>query len=194
MSARGVISLAVLSCFCLAGIPGAIAAEVSGVTMADTATVASKPVVLNGIGMRCKHLVIACIDVYVGGLYLEKKSSDANQILNSTENKRVRMQFVRDVGADKIREAFVEGFEKSCTKNCEEHRKSLDQFLGRIPDIKDKGTMDFDFTKDSIEFTINDKKIGVVKGAEFARLMLMTWLGDHPPTDELKSAMLGKKD
>ncbi len=51
-----------------------------------------KTLVLNGLGLRTKFVV----KVYVAGLYLEQKSSDANAILKADAPKRLVMQFMRD--------------------------------------------------------------------------------------------------
>lgn len=57
----------------LASIGRLDAASVAGVTLPDTATVGSTRLVLNGLGLRTKFV----LKVYVAGLYLPQKSSDA---------------------------------------------------------------------------------------------------------------------
>ena len=49
------------------------AATVAGVNLPDTTTVGDKSLVLNGLGLRTEFMV----KVYVGGLYLEHKTTDA---------------------------------------------------------------------------------------------------------------------
>ena len=65
------ISLAVLLILAILPVAPAQAAELGGVELADTATVGDQTLVLNGLGLRKK----AIFKVYVGGLYLPKKSS-----------------------------------------------------------------------------------------------------------------------
>ena len=50
------------------------AGSLAGVSLPDSQQVAGKTLALNGLGLRTKFMV----KVYVAGLYLEQKSSDAN--------------------------------------------------------------------------------------------------------------------
>lgn len=83
------------------------AATLAGVTMADQATVGSKTLVLNGLGLRTASMMK--VKVYVIGLYLESTSSDAKAIIRSGQSKRIEMQFVRDVSAKDITKGWTEG-------------------------------------------------------------------------------------
>ncbi|RPJ78225.1 MAG: hypothetical protein EHM13_14925, partial [Acidobacteria bacterium] len=68
-----------------------LAATLANVTLPDTITVGNKTLVLNGMGVRSKFFV----KVYVAGLYLEKKTPDANAILQQDAARRLVLQFVR---------------------------------------------------------------------------------------------------
>ena len=52
---------------------------VSGVTLPELKTIQGERLLLNGAGLREK----LWIDLYVGGLYLATKTSDANEIINA---------------------------------------------------------------------------------------------------------------
>ncbi len=78
----GILSLAALS---LAG--PAVAGELAGVTLPDQVTVESRTLVLNGMGLR--EATFLKVDVYVAGLYLERKSSAADEIVSSDQAKRL---------------------------------------------------------------------------------------------------------
>ena len=78
----------------------------AGVTLPDTAQVGGAKLVLNGLGMRKKFVV----KVYVAGLYLEQKSSDANAIIKADARKRIVMHFVRGASKDQMANAFEESF------------------------------------------------------------------------------------
>ena len=85
---------------------GASAGMLQGVTLPDTATVAGKRLVLNGMGMR--QATFLKVDVYVAGLYLEQPSSDPGLILQSKQTKQIVLKFVRDVGRGDIVKAWNE--------------------------------------------------------------------------------------
>src|SRR5437879_5751773 len=61
----------------------ALAGELEGATLADTLKAGEKTLKLNGLGLRKK----AMFKVYVGGLYLESPSKDAEAILASDQAK-----------------------------------------------------------------------------------------------------------
>jgi len=42
------------------------------------------------------------VKAYVGGLYLEKPTSDGETVINSRQRKRVTMVFLRDVGGARL--------------------------------------------------------------------------------------------
>ena len=87
------------------------AATKANVTMPDTMKVAGKALVLNGQGIR--KATFFGIKVYVGGLYLEKKSKDYSEFKDTNKVKHITMTFVRDVDADKIRSGWTDGFNNS---------------------------------------------------------------------------------
>lgn len=69
----------------------AVGAEMKGVKFDDEITLAGKKLVLNGLGLR-KKVILFTFKVYVAGLYLEKKSKNANEIINSNQIKRLEMK------------------------------------------------------------------------------------------------------
>jgi hypothetical protein len=82
------------------------AASLAGVTLPDTVNAGNTTLMLNGLGLRTKYMV----KVYIAGLYLVKKSSDADAILKAEEPKRIVMHFVHNVSKNQITDAFAESF------------------------------------------------------------------------------------
>lgn len=76
----------------------AAAGERAGVTMADASTVEDRPLVLNGMGVR--KATIFRVKVYVAGLYLERRSRSAADIIRSEQTKRLDVVLLRDVDRD----------------------------------------------------------------------------------------------
>src|SRR5512141_1824810 len=71
------------------------AAEIEGVKLADKITLVrgGPELVLNGAGVRHR---LGLLKVYVGGLYLARKSADADAILADGGPKRVLMHILAD--------------------------------------------------------------------------------------------------
>ena len=90
---------------------GAVSAgELAGVRLPDRTAAEGKDLVLNGMGLRKAYAVAK---VYVAGLYLERKSASADEILGSSSVRKIVLHFVRDVSREQITGAWSEGFEKN---------------------------------------------------------------------------------
>ena len=98
---------AVVLLFALTAMTGA--AELDGVVMPDTEDVAGHHLVLNGLGLRTYSILR--VHVYVAGLYLERRSSDPNAILASSQPKLLRFVFLRDVDAEDARQSWREALD-----------------------------------------------------------------------------------
>src|SRR5664279_3168836 len=102
---KTVLSLAVVM-FVVVSMFELHAATLAGVTLPDTQQVGSTKLVLNGLGIRTKEIV----KVYIAGLYLEQKSSDANAIIKADAPKRIVMKFVHAASKNQMADAFNESF------------------------------------------------------------------------------------
>ena len=87
------------------------AKTLAGVTMPDTKMVGGVALKLNGLGMR--EATMFKVDVYVAGLYVEKTSASAKELLEATGPKELVLKFVRNVSAADLSGAWKEGLEKN---------------------------------------------------------------------------------
>ena len=117
------------------------AASVAGVTLPDTATVGSTHLVLNGLGLRTKFVV----KVYVAGLYLAQKSSDADAILKSDEPKRIVMHFLRGVSKNQMADAFQESFPDNRPAASQQLKTDIDRLIGALEPLKEQDEMIFTY-------------------------------------------------
>jgi hypothetical protein len=178
----------VLSAALLAFSMTAVAGEVAGVKMANSATVEGKTLALNGMGLRTK----AIFKVYVAGLYTEKASKDANAIVASDSVKRVEMVMLRDLGKSKIAEAVVEGFEKNSKAEMPKLQERLNRFVAQIPDLKEGQKLIITYAPGKgTTLSANGRDAISVPGKDFADALFSVWLGKHPVDETLKKGMLG---
>lgn len=164
------------------------AATLEDVNLPDQATVDGKTLVLNGLGLRTATMLK--VKVYVIGLYLETKSSDAKAIIASTGPKRIEMHFVHDVEADKLRDGWSEGFENNYD-DVASIKGEIEKFNASMRDVKSGDVIALDFTADAVVVTVNGAKIDSIPGAVFQQAALSIWLGPEPPNDGLKKGILG---
>jgi Chalcone isomerase-like len=180
----------VLALFTSAFLGGAVAAaELDGIVMPDTQTVAGTSLVLNGLALRT-HSILR-IRIYVAGLYLEHRSSDPDAILASNEPKLLRFVFVRDVDAESGRNSWRESLANSCGKPCRLPAEHIDRFLAAIPPVQKGDTITFVFTPEGLDAFKNEGLIGRVPDLDFVHVILASFIGARPTSAALKRGLLG---
>jgi hypothetical protein len=173
----------------LTALPSARAATLAGVTMPEQTTLNGKTLVLNGLGLRTATFLK--VKVYVIGLYLESKSSDAKGIIDSSGAKRVEMRFVHDVSASELRDGWSEAFENNYP-DVASIKSEIAQFNASMRDVKSGDTIALDFRGTAVDVLVNGKTTDSVEGSAFQRAALGIWLGPEPPSEDLKNGILGK--
>ena len=165
------------------------AASVAGVTLPDTATVGSTRLVLNGLGLRTKFVV----KVYVAGLYLVQKSSDAGAILKSDDPKRIVMHFLHGVSKNQIADAFQESFRDNAPEASQKLKPEIDRLLGALEPLKEQDEMVFTYISGTgTILAIKGQDKLTIAGPEFGQMLLAVWLGPKPPNAGLKKGLLGQ--
>jgi hypothetical protein len=168
----------------------ALSGSLAEVTLPDSATVGGKTLQLNGLGLRKKMM----FKVYVGGLYLEKKSGDAAAIIAADAPKRVVTHFIySEVSKAKMVEAYSEGFKNNAAAQMGALKARIDQFLGALDTMKEGEEMSVTYLPSTgTTLAIRGKDVLTVPGLDFAKALFSVWLGASPPTEDLKKGMLGK--
>ncbi len=164
------------------------AATLGGVDMPDQTTVNGNTLVLNGLGMRTATFLK--VKVYVIGLYLESKSSDAKAIIESNQAKRIELHFVHDVTAKQLRDGWSEAFEKNY-QDVASIEGEIAKFNASMRDVKSGDSIVLEFSGDKVDVLINATKIDSIKGNAFQKAALSIWLGPKPPNKDLKAGILG---
>ena len=170
----------------------ALALEVKGVKVDETAQVGGNALVLNGAGVRTKMV----FKVYVAALYLTQKQTDANTVISDTGNKRVSMHFLRELSVEKLLHAMDEGFEANNSAAemtaVESQMRSFKQMMTSAKALKEGDVILLDYTTAGTHVSLNGKALGTVEGAAFNQALLRVWLGKEPVDASLKKAMLGQ--
>lgn len=168
--------------------------DLDGLNFSEVINIEGKNFVLNGAGMRIKKIAFVGIKVYAAGLYLENKEKNPEKILSENVSKCLLMHFVySNVGKDKLKDAFLEGFQNNNPLLSEKLRSSVDRFLSFWDDMKSGDGAKLIYIKDQgTKVIIKNKEIGTIEGKDFSRLLFSVWLGDNPPNKELKEGLLGK--
>ena len=182
------------SCFvlCLYFLPTqAIAAERGGVILPDTEIVDGSSLQLNGLGIR--QATVFYIDVYVAGLYLEKKSTDENEVINSAQKKKLILRFVRDLGKDDLSEAWKKGFESNANGSYDKYEERVKTLSNWMKDVEDGQQLTMEFhPKKGVTISILGQSRGTIPGEDFSKILLSIFIGPSPPNKGLKEGLLGR--
>jgi len=173
-------------------IPG-FAATVDEVTMEDATQIGDKKLVLNGIGTRKVVRFGIPVKVYVGGLYLEKKSSNSAEIINSTAVKKLVMHFVRAVDRDSLVDSFRTGYQNNCQFECD-NMGLFTMMKDAIVSVRKDNQIIFTFSGDTVnmESTGPNAKKADLKNPALVKNILAIFINEKsPPTPEFRKALLG---
>ncbi len=174
----------------LAGSPAA-AAELSGVTMPDRVDAGTTHLVLNGMALRTYSFL--GLHIYVAGLYLDHRSSDAAEIMASPAPKLLRFSFVRDVGQAAARRSWRESLQNNCQAPCQLPPQAETRFLSGVPAMRSGDSSDFLFTGEELNISVNGHVLGHVADPLFVKVILASFIGAHPTVPDVKRALLGAK-
>lgn len=168
----------------------ALAGTLAGVTFPDSVTVGGRTLALNGMGVRTKVI----FKVYVGGLYLEQKTTNAEAVIQSDGAKRLVLQFVRDVDHGQITEAFEESVKNNAAAQAATLRGEVKQFLAALEPFKSGEQLAITYVPAvGTTVTVRGTDKVTIPGQPFGQLVFSMWLGPKPPSGDLKKGLLGIK-
>ena len=186
---KTMIALAVAAC-AAAPLPMTTshAGELAGVTMPDSVQVGDAELVLNGLGLRKR----AIFKVYVGGLYLPAKQSNAAAILAADEPRRLVMEFVRKVDADSIIGGWNDCLENNSPGASTEVRGGFEKLNGFMADVKKGDRLIFTYLPGSgVDVKVKGQDRGSISGKDFSDALFSCWIGEVPPSADFKTGLLG---
>ncbi len=153
----------------------------------NTKTIGSETLILNGRGIHRRY----SFRVYELSLFLKNKTKGAEKILNSKDTKFVKMKFLRNLKAKQIRDGFNDAFKINCANQCAKLKPYLDTLQKSVPDMKTGKSFEFTFSPEKVFLKVQGQGEIEIPSSEFAKVLLLTWIGPHPPSKDLKSGVLG---
>lgn len=169
-----------------------LALEVAGVKIPDSVKLENQELQLNGAGIRTRMF----IKVYVGALYLVKKTNSAQAAIDDGEAKRVSMHLLRDLRAEQVASALNDGLVANNSQvelaTLEPRVREFNSILISIGNAKKGDVINIDYLPGiGTRVSINGEAKGTVAGNDFNRALLKVWLGDKPVDADLKRGMIG---
>lgn len=171
--------------------PAGAATTLAGVSFDDHATVNNQQLVLNGMGLRKKFI----IKVYVGGLYLPAKQSNAAAVIATDAPRRMVFHFLYSVSKSQMADAWEEGLEDNTPNAPAEVKNAFKQLQSWMEDIPKGNRMVLTYVPgQGTTVEVNGKTKGTLPGKLTSDAILNTWIGPDPaPGADFKKAVLGIK-
>lgn len=189
LKVRFLVTLALLS---LAAWQSANAAAVAGIKFADEVKVAGADLQLNGLGVRNKLVA----KVYAAGLYLQKKASTVEGVLNAEGPRRIHLVMLREVSSEEFGLAFLAGINNNSAK-ADKTRFTpqlvrFGEMFASVSGLNKGDVVDVDWLPGiGTQCYVNGKKLGDANpDIVFYNAILKIWLGDNPGDPALKPKLL----
>ena len=165
--------------------------KVNGIIMPNIVKVDGKYLKLNGAGVREKLF----LDLYIGALYLSKKTNSADEIIKGDATMSVKLRIISGmVNRENMEEAIREGFKKSTKGNTTSIDSKIDDMINNaFADEIEKGdVLDFEYIPGKgVQMKKNGKILSVTPGLDFKQALFGIWLCNEPADANLKKKMLG---
>lgn len=177
--------------FGLASLKLGQAATLEGVTFPDTYPAAGQTLVLNGMGIRT--LTVFNVRAYAAGLYLLQKSGDAQAITASPGPKVILMQFLHAASKSQIEKQYREGEAKNCGHGecAPADEGDYERLIAATPAAAVGDTLTYVLSLRGARVLFNNRVIGEFANPDLARRLLGGFIGDAPPSEDLKRHLLG---
>ncbi|MDP8248965.1 MAG: chalcone isomerase family protein [Candidatus Tritonobacter lacicola] len=171
--------------------PGA-ADEIDGVNVPGSIPSGKVKLLLNGAGYRRYDRMVR---VYIGSLYLMKKSSDSRSIIETDEPMAIRLQITSDMITDK---KMADATRESFTHTTEVKFTAIEERVAKFISVFDEAIKKNDVYELVYEpgKGVSASKNGALKvtipGLDFKKALFGIWLSDEPVDAKLKVEMLGR--
>ncbi|MFW5451515.1 MAG: chalcone isomerase family protein [Methylophagaceae bacterium] len=167
------------------------AVEREGIIMPDSLQAGGQLLQLNGVGVRSKFV----FELYVAGLYLTEKSSDADVIIQSNDSMAIRLHIISaKITSKKMTKATRQGFSKATGGKVEPIAEEIETFLAAFSDKIIVGDI-FEFVNimgQGVRVLKNGSEKAVISSSAFKQALFGIWLSNKPVKAKLKAEMLGK--
>ena len=158
--------------------------EVEGVKLEASSPAGSATLTLNGAGLRTR----AFFKVYVAGLYLPQKSTDAQAVLAQKGPRRMVITMLRTVDAETFANALNDGLRDNHTEAqlaaFKTQIDTLNTNLKLAGEAKKGDVIQLEFLPDLGTRVLVNRQAGgnPMAGDDFFTALLRIWLGDKPVT------------
>ena len=165
--------------------------EILGVTFPGEKNIEGKVLKLNGVSYR---KALGIVKVYAVGLYLEEKTNDAEEVIESEQVKHMFTHYLTSKAtAEKISEGFVDLI-KECNppELVEAHQAEIDLFASWLDKDMAPGLTSYTtyIPGQGLILNYQDEVKGTIPGAEFMQMYYRYNVGENAKK-KLREGLLG---
>ena len=95
--------------------------------------------------------------------------------------------------AEDARKSWREALDRSCPAPCPLPADGIARFLAAIPSVHNGDVNTLLFTARGVEFSINGRSAGHIADPDFRQVILSTFIGPNPTSEEVKAGLLGAR-
>lgn len=187
MKIRSTLSM-VLATACLAG-STAGAAEIEGVRFLDQRRFGDEELRLHNTGLLRYRVIIKA---YVAALYLgDSVRGEADDVLADVP-RRLEIEYFWALGADQFAQATIEGISRNTDPAAfEKLRERIYQLNALYEDVEPGDRYALTYLPGvGTELALNDRRLGVIEGADFSEALFGIWIGDQPLDESLRTQLV----
>lgn len=153
-------------------------------------TLDGRKLVRNGAGL-CEWGIFG-IDLYHAALFVESKPESVAKALAADQPMAIHLEFCRELTAAQLREAYTASVKVNTGKDLPQHEASLKVLCDAMATVKEGDAYTFLLVPEAgTKVLRNGKEVAAIACEAFRVLFVKLYLGDKPPTAELRKALLG---
>lgn len=135
--------------------------------------------------------------LYLGTLFLDSPSKSADEILNSSQKKRMEIRFSGTMSKRRWAQTWTQSIAINSDREdmvaaANDLSETLSAFQGNL-EYGDSVIIDYDPLYGTA-VSVNGVKLVTEKSAPLFKLFLSSWIGPVPPNSQFKNAILGASD
>lgn len=160
----------------------------SGKNVPDKIVVEKTTLLLNGTTYR--KVSMFNVKVWLGALYLENPATDAEAVISSKSTKVIDLHALYDISASDSVKGWKLAIDSNCQSECQKLDAEIRKFYSSVPDFKKNSFYRYIFSNTGLQIFLENKEIFKSTSPEFATVLLKTWIGKNPPSDDIKKELL----
>ena len=153
-------------------------------------TLQEQKLVRNGAGL-CEWGIFG-IDLYHAALFVETKPETVAKALAADQPMAIHLEFCRELTAAQLREAYSASVKVNTGKDLPKHEASLKVLCDAMETVKEGDAYTFLLVPEAgTKVLRNGKEVAAIPCEAFRVLFVKLYLGDKPPTADLRKGLLG---